>query len=54
MLTIKLKLKNPIDISDYMKQYTNVSHFAYNRLLQGHSLYMISELLNFCGMHEIK
>ena len=31
MLTIKCKIQNKIDISDYLKQYNNVLRFAYNR-----------------------
>lgn len=38
MLTIKLPIINKINITNYMKQYTNVSRFAYNRLLEGKSL----------------
>lgn len=38
MITIKLKLVKPIDITDYLKQYSNVSHVAYNRLKEGLSL----------------
>ena len=38
MITIKLKLIESINVNAYMKQYTNVCHFAYNRLFEGKSI----------------
>jgi hypothetical protein len=45
MLTIKLPLKNKINITDYQKQYTNVVHYAYNRYKEGYKLSQIEKLV---------
>jgi predicted transposase len=37
MVTVKLKLANDIEITDYMRQYSSVYHYAYNRLNEGKS-----------------
>ena len=34
-ITVKLKLKEPIDIAVFQKKYNNVAHWAYNRALEG-------------------
>lgn len=41
MITIKLKLENRIDITNYCKQYTSVFNFAYNRFQEGLTLTQI-------------
>ena len=34
-ITVKLKLKEPIDIAVFQRKYNNVAHWAYNRALEG-------------------
>jgi predicted transposase len=35
VITIKLKLAEPVDITDYMRQFTSVYRYAYNRFMEG-------------------
>lgn len=46
MITIKLKLAEPIDITDYMRQFTSVYHYAYNRFNEGMSQGEIRKVAN--------
>src|ERR1700679_3985352 len=44
MITVKLKLINTIDITDFQRQYNNVVRYAYNRFKEGKDLTPIVHL----------
>ena len=46
IITIKLKLKEHIDIDTFQKKYANVVRYAFNRTLDGMSKFDIFKLLN--------
>ena len=46
VITIKLKLAEPIYITDYMRQFTSVYHYAYNRFNEGMSQMEVRRLAN--------
>ncbi len=45
VITIKLKLTEPIDIEKYQKQFTSIRNYAFNRLLEGISQTEIEKLV---------
>jgi predicted transposase len=54
MINIKCKIKNQIDVADYIRQFNNVKRFAYNRFLEKKSLSEVYHLscktLNNCEL----
>ena len=54
MISIKCKIKNQIDVTDYIRQFNNVKRFAYNRFLEKKSLSEVYHLscktLNNCEL----
>ena len=46
MITIKLKLEETIDITDYMRQFTSVYRYAYNRFNEGMTQIEVRRLAN--------
>jgi predicted transposase len=54
MISIKCKIKNQIDVADYIRQFNNVKRFAYNRFLEKKSLSEVYHLscktLNNCEL----
>jgi hypothetical protein len=45
MITIKLKLTEPIDIVNYQKQFTTIRNYAFNRLIEGKTPNQIENLV---------
>ena len=45
-ITVKLKLREKIDVGEFQKKYTNVVRYAFNRAMKGKSKYEIFSLLN--------
>lgn len=43
MITLKLKLTQPINIEKYQKQFTNIRNFAFNRFIEGMSQNQIEQ-----------
>lgn len=54
MISIKCKIKNKIDVADYIRQFNNVKRFAYNRFLEKKNLSEVYHLscktLNNCEL----
>ena len=46
MITIKLKLAEPIEITDHMRQFASVYHYAYNRFNEGMTQGEVRRLAN--------
>ena len=45
-ITIKLKLREAVDVGEFQRKYTNVVRYAFNRALEGKSKFDIFSLLN--------
>lgn len=45
-ITVKLKLRERIDVGEFQKKYTNVVRYAFNRAMEGKSKFDIFSLLN--------
>lgn len=54
MISIKCKIKNQIDVADYIRQFNNVKRFAYNRFLEKKNLsevyHLSCKILNNCEL----
>ena len=44
-ITVKLKLKSPVELGDFQKKYSNVVRFAFNRAMDGMSKFEIFNLI---------
>lgn len=45
-ITVRLRLREPVDIADFQRKYGNVARWAYNRALDGMGKFEIFALLN--------
>lgn len=45
VITIKLKLTEPIDITKYQKQFTSIRNYAFNRFIEGHKQNLIENMV---------
>jgi hypothetical protein len=57
MITIKLKLTEPINIVNYQKQFTTIRNYAFNRLIEGKTPNQVENLvktkLNNIGLMDV-
>jgi hypothetical protein len=45
VITIKLKLTEPIEIEEYQKQFTSIRNYAFNRFIEGHKQNAIEQMV---------